>query len=94
MWHHKDVRKEKFNLIFITIQLSEMHGTLQIKKLIQLSGLSLILHQRASTVQMTFLVQNATINLTPLNMYRVIIIISWFVEYENQAVAMDSFTMK
>ena len=70
-----------------------MHGTLQVKKLIQLSGLSLLLHQRASTVQMTFLVQNATINLTPLNMYRVIII-SWFVEYENQAVAMDSFTMK
>ena len=67
-----------------------MRGTLQVKKLIQLSGLSLLLHQRASTVQMTFLVQNATINLTPLNMYRVIII-SWFVEYENQAVAMDSF---
>lgn len=68
-----------------------MHGTLQVKKLIQLSGLSLLLHQRASTVQMTFLVQNATINIMPLNMYRVIIIISWFVEYENQAVAIDSF---
>ena len=30
--HHKEVRKWKFNLIFISIQLSEMPGTGRVKK--------------------------------------------------------------
>ena len=29
--HHKEVWKQKFNLIFISIQLSEMHGMLKVK---------------------------------------------------------------
>ena len=31
MTHHKEVWKKKLNLIFISIQLSEMHGTLRVK---------------------------------------------------------------
>ena len=31
MRHHKEVWKWKFNLIFISIQLSEMHGTREVK---------------------------------------------------------------
>ena len=36
MRHHKEVWKSKFNLIFISIQLLEMHGTLRVNILIKI----------------------------------------------------------